>query len=146
MTLICGHVAIYVHDLRAAEEFYRRAFGMGLLFRETRREGDDWYALRPHVDWDGAEARGIQIGMVALRRDDFVLALFRGAPQEGTVVELGLAMSSSELDELQARLPDNVEGSSTALQFTDPFGFRWNVHANEVRFRSSGDIAGRWLD
>ena len=96
MTLICGHVAIYVHDLRAAEEFYRRAFGMGLLFRETRREGDDWYALRPHVDWDGAEARGIQIGMVALRRDDV--------------------------------------------------GFRWNVHANEVRFRSSGDIAGRWLD
>src|SRR5919106_289276 len=55
MTLICGHVAIYVHDLRAAEEFYRRAFGIGLLFRETRREGDDWYALRPHVDWDGAE-------------------------------------------------------------------------------------------
>jgi hypothetical protein len=64
MTLICGHVAIYVHDLRAAE--------------------------------------GV--------------------------------------------LPPRLRHGSPLLQFTDPFGFRWNVHANEVGFRSSGDIAGRWLD
>jgi catechol 2,3-dioxygenase-like lactoylglutathione lyase family enzyme len=35
VTFVCKYVALYVPDLRAAEGFYRSAFGVELLFRES---------------------------------------------------------------------------------------------------------------
>jgi catechol 2,3-dioxygenase-like lactoylglutathione lyase family enzyme len=97
VTFVCKYVALFVHDLRSAETFYRRVFDMELLFRESRR-GNDWYALRP------------------------------GA--------------------VRASVPESVtQGiSPLGLRFEDPFGFAWVVREPATAFRSSGEIAGRWLD
>jgi catechol 2,3-dioxygenase-like lactoylglutathione lyase family enzyme len=92
--VICKHIALFVPDLRAAEDFYGRVFGMDLLFRESDVDGEEsWYALPPDKGWQDAERAGIDLAMVALKRDAFVLALFRGAPKPGTLGEIcfGLA-------------------------------------------------------
>jgi catechol 2,3-dioxygenase-like lactoylglutathione lyase family enzyme len=141
------HVALFVPDLRSAEDFYRPTFDLELLFRERRQDDGDWYTLQPDTAWDEAASRGIEPDMVALARDDFVLALFRGTPQPGTVVELSVGMTRDELDNVRARLPGGLEvsESASAISFDDPFGFHWFVKSSETRFRSSGEIAGRWL-
>lgn len=147
MTFVCRHLALYVHDLRAAEAFYARVFGLDPLFRESRT-GEEWSALRPELGWSEADERGIGIDMVALRRDGFVLALFQGTPGKGTVVEIGIGLSAPELDEVRALLARelDVPPEGRHFQFEDPFGYRWNVKEEDVGFRSSGEIAGRWVE
>lgn len=148
MTFVCKYVALYVPDLRAAEGFYRSAFGVELLFRESESDGQ-WWALPAGREWDDAHAAGVEIHMVALRRDDFVLALFRGAPEPGTVHELSIALDPAEIDRLRARPPAGLEILEHAdgfLRFRDPFGFRWVLQRPDAGFRSSGQIAGRWLE
>jgi catechol 2,3-dioxygenase-like lactoylglutathione lyase family enzyme len=148
VTFVCKYVALFVHDLRSAEKFYRRVFDMELLFRESRRS-DDWYALRPGLGWDDAERRGVQIDMVALRREEFVLALFRGTPQAGTVLEVCIGMSPGDIEAVRARVPESVtQGTSPplSLRFEDPFGFAWVMRVPATAFRSSGELSGRWLD
>jgi catechol 2,3-dioxygenase-like lactoylglutathione lyase family enzyme len=137
-----------VPDLRAAEAFYRRALGVDVLFRETEREGD-WWSLPAERGWDDAAAAGVEIEMVALRRDDFVLALFRGAPTPGTLYEVSIGLDPEEIERLTRQPPnglDIVEHRDGFLRFDDPFGFRWVLQRPDAEFRSSGQIAGRWLD
>jgi catechol 2,3-dioxygenase-like lactoylglutathione lyase family enzyme len=74
------YVALFVPRLRAAEAFYRSVFDLELLFRESEQGDGSWKTLRAGLDWDDAEARGIEVRMVALRRDELVLALSRGKP------------------------------------------------------------------
>jgi hypothetical protein len=98
---------------------------------------------------DDAEAAGITIDMVSLRRDAFVLALFRGTPVPGTVFELCVGLELDEIGAVRSRLPhpaNMTESRPDNLCFEDPFGFRWTVQRTEAVFRSSGEIAGRWLD
>ena len=69
-------------DLRAAENAYRRLFGIdAILFREGRLAAGEWATLPLGKGWEDADAAGIEVGMVALRRDEFVLALFQGTRQ-----------------------------------------------------------------
>ncbi len=84
MPIVCKYIALYVPDVRAAEAFYRRAFGMDVVTRESERDGE-WWTLPAGKSWDDAVAAGVDLGMVALRRDKLVLALFLGAPTSGTV-------------------------------------------------------------
>ena len=148
--MICKHLAIAVRDLRAAEDFYRRIFGMDLLFRESDPEGDDsWYTLPPEKGWEDAERAGIELAMVALERDAFVLALFRGAPQPGTLHEVCFGLAADEVEVVRAKLRKEAitpEWSEGWLRFDDPFGFRWTLQEPHVVFRGSGEIAGRWLE
>jgi len=147
-TVICKYIALFVADLRAAEDAYRRVFGMDLLFREGRRAAQDWATLPLDKSWEDADAAGIELGMVALRRDNFVLALFEGTPQPGTVHEICLGMEADEIDAVRARLRNvtPVRHERGFLQFDDSFGFRWTLQEVDVAFRSSGEIAGRWLE
>ena len=148
MTFVCKYVALYVPDLRAAEGFYREAFAMDLLFRESEREDASWHTLRTDLDWDHADARGIEVDMVALRRDALVLALFLGKPAPGTLFEISIGVTSKEADAIRARLGAEatvLESASEWLRFQDPFGFRWVVQPHDGVFRSSGEIAGRWI-
>lgn len=143
------HIALFVPDLRAAEHFYTEVFGMDLLFREADLGDDDWYALPAEKGWDDAEQAGVQLTMVALRHDTFVLALFRGSPQPGTVSEICLACTSEERDAVARRSAASaqvVDHTDRFLRFDDPFGFRWSLQDPDAVFRSSGEIAGRWLD
>jgi catechol 2,3-dioxygenase-like lactoylglutathione lyase family enzyme len=147
--VICKHIALFVSDLRAAEDFYRRILGMHILFRESELDGDDnWHTLHPEKGWEDAETAGIELAMVALKRDEFVLALFRGAPQPGTVLEICFGLSADAIRAVRARLRQEaitLEHSERWLRFDDPFGFRWTLQEPDVAFRSSGEIAGRWL-
>jgi catechol 2,3-dioxygenase-like lactoylglutathione lyase family enzyme len=148
VAFVCKYLALYVPDLQAAEDFYRRVFGVEALFRETEREGE-WWALPAETAWDEAVAAGIEVGMVALRREDFVLALFAGTPQRGAVYEASIGLGEDEIDSLRAHPPDGVhllEHRNGFMRFEDPFGFRWVLQLPDAEFRSSGEIAGRWLD
>jgi catechol 2,3-dioxygenase-like lactoylglutathione lyase family enzyme len=143
------YVALHVSDLRAAEDYYAKVFAMTLLFRESRQDAETWRTLRPEFDWNDAEAVGISIDMVSLRRDAFVLALFRGTPAPGTVFEFCVGLELDEIDAVRSRLPQAtnvIERQPDSFRFEDPFGFRWAVQRSDAVFRSSGEIAGRWLD
>lgn len=149
MTFTCKYIALFVPDLRAAEAFYREVFEMTLLFRESEQEDGGWRTLRPGVNWDDAEARDIAVDMVALRRDELVLALFRGEPGPGTVYELCVGLPLDETGAVLVRLPDDatvIESGLGNVRFVDPFGFRWAVQRDDAAFRSSGEIAERWID
>jgi len=148
MTFVCEYIALCVPDLRAAEGFYRRAFAMDLLFRESEREDGTWQTLRADLDWDDVDARGIDVEMVALRRDAVALALFHGTPAPGTLFEISIGVTPKEADAIRARLGAEatvLESTPEWLRFQDPFGFRWAVQPHDAVFRSSGEIAGRWI-
>jgi len=146
--VICKYVALYVPDLRAAEEFYARLFGMELLFREGKRDGE-WRAQRPGEDWSDAETAGAKLLMVALQRGEFVLALFQGSPTPGTVVEICLGLDPpEEIEAVLASLPENarrLDEPGGEIEFEDPFGYVWTLQAPDVPFVSPDALAGRWL-
>jgi hypothetical protein len=117
------------------------------LFRETVRE-DAWYTLYAGLDWGGVRKRGIDVAMVALRREALVLAVFPGTPEPGTVFELCVGVTSSEIAAIESRLGEAttvLESGPGFLRFLDPFGFQWAVQPADAPFRSSGEIAGRWV-
>lgn len=140
------HVALMVSDLRAAEDFYRDTFDLEVLGRESWGEDGNSYALRPDKGWDDAEAAGIELQFVALRRGDVVLALLAGDAQPGQVFALGLVMDTAEIVDVRARLAGEgvlAEGPEF-LEFSDPFGIRWQISTNH-EFLHAGQIADRWL-
>lgn len=146
--MICKYIALFVHDLHGAEDFYKRLFSMDLLFREGKLGQEDWGTLPLDKGWEDAEAVGIELSMVALRRDDFVLALFQGAPQAGTVLEFCFGLTADEIEVVRARLPDDltaIEYREGFLNFDDTFGFRWKLQEPGRAFMSSGELSGRWL-
>jgi catechol 2,3-dioxygenase-like lactoylglutathione lyase family enzyme len=144
-----GHIALFVHDLQGAETFYQIVFGMKHLMRETELDDHLWYTLPPDKGWDDALAAGITLSMVALKRDDFILALFQGNPvPEETVLEIGINMAAGEIASVHDRLPDTVEIVNHEygdLMFDDPFGYRWHIWPAGKEFRSNGESSGRWL-
>ena len=69
------HIALIVPDLRAAEAYYQRLFEMALIGREAKLGDGRWHTLPFDKSWEDAEAAGIELGMLALRKGEFVLAL-----------------------------------------------------------------------
>ena len=137
-----------VPDLRAAEHYYQSIFAMELIGREAELADGQWYTLPFDKGWDEAEAAGIELGMLALRKDEFVLALFRGAAPPGQIYVIGLAMPTEEIARVRARLPKEAEVSDAGpdhLEFRDPYQIVWQISVPGVEFRTSGDFANRWL-
>ncbi len=144
-----GHLALFVTDLRTAEVFYQQTFGMEVLFREAEAEDGYWYTLRSGKGWEDAEEAGVEIAMVALQRDNVTLPIFRGEPQPGTILEIGLAVPSEEIEAISSRLPETATRLPHEYQdlfFSDPFGYTWHINAETEGFLSNGEIAGHWLD
>ena len=149
MTTALRHIALFVPDLRAAEEYYQPFFNMEVIGREAPQEDGLWYALPPGKGWDDAQAAGIELRMLALRRDAFVLALFPGDPQPGQVYLIGLSMSEDEIAGVRQRLPEEVpvwEDRPGALTFRHRYGIGWQIYTTGTEFRSSGQAGGRWLE
>lgn len=141
------HIALTVPDLRRAEAYYRTLFEMDLIGREARHEGR-WGSLPPDKGWDEAEAAGIELDFVALRRGRFVLALIRGQAETGQVYAIGLEMAARELEGVRARLPEDAkitEEAADALAFRDRYGITWQLTTGG-EFRTTGDITGEWLE
>ena len=68
MTTALRHIALFVHNLQAAEAYYRRLFAMEIVSREARMEDGLWYALPAGKGWSDARAAGVELGMLALRQ------------------------------------------------------------------------------
>ena len=148
MTCSVRHIALVVPDLRAAERYYQSIFDMELVGRETELADGLWYTLPFDKSWNEAEAAGIKLGMLALRKDAFGLALFRGDAPAGQVNVIGLKMPMEEIAAVRARLPEGTPISDDApdsLEFRDPFQITWQLLLPESKFRTSGDFANRWL-
>ncbi|MDX1614149.1 MAG: VOC family protein [Candidatus Promineifilaceae bacterium] len=142
------HIALMVPDLKAAEAYYRELFAMSLIGREAPGEGGQWYTLPPDKDWDDVEAAGVELGMVGLRHDDFVLALFQGDVPRGQVPFIGLYVSPEELAAVRDRLPAGtavLADRAGYLEFFDIYQIVWQV-SESGEFQTAGNSAGRWLE
>ena len=142
------HIALVVPDLQAAEQYYRSVFDMELIGREAELDDGLWYTLPFDKGWDEANAAGIELGMLALRKDQFVLALFKGDASPGQVCFIGLKMPSEEITRVKDRLPKDTQVNYDAmnqLEFRDPYQIVWQISLPESEFRTSGHSANRWL-
>jgi catechol 2,3-dioxygenase-like lactoylglutathione lyase family enzyme len=143
------HLALVVPDLQVAEVYYRSIFQMDLIGREAEQGDGLWYTLPFDKGWDDARAAAIELDMVALRKDEFVLALFVGDAPPGQVFALGLTVLPQEIATIRSRLPAEAEISRDepdALEFLDRYEILWQISAPGDQFRTSGDFAGRWLE
>ncbi|MBI5290303.1 MAG: hypothetical protein HY872_00310 [Chloroflexi bacterium] len=139
---------MFVPDLRAAERYYQTVFDMELIGREAELADGLWYTLPFDKGWGEAEAAGIELGMLALRKDEFVLALFRGDAPPGQIYVIGLAMPTEEMARVRARLPEEAQVSEDApdrLEFRGPYQIMWQISVPGDVFRTAGDFANRWL-
>jgi catechol 2,3-dioxygenase-like lactoylglutathione lyase family enzyme len=142
------HIALFVRDLRAAELYYQSIFDTELIGREVELADGQWYTLPFDKGWDDADAAGIKLGMVALRKDEFGLALFRGDASPGQVYVIGLRMPGAEIAGVRSRLPGDtqiLEEEPDYLEFLDPYQITWQIMLPESKFSTSGVFANRWL-
>jgi catechol 2,3-dioxygenase-like lactoylglutathione lyase family enzyme len=143
------HIAIKVDNLEEAEHYYQEIFNMQLIGREAEAEDGLWYTLPPGKGWEDARRGGIELDMVALKRDAFVLALFPGKTQPGQLYILGLTMDMEEIGGVRGRLSKDVliiEDEPDALSFQDRFGIIWQIYLPGDDFSTNGDAHGRWLE
>lgn len=118
------HIALFGPDLRAAEADYRLLFEMRLIGREARLDDGLWHTLPFNKGWDEAEAAAIALGILALRKGDFVPALFQGDAPPGQVFANGLNLLEDEMARARARLPADaavLEARSDGLTFRDRY-------------------------
>ena len=142
------HIALFVPDLRMAERYYQSIFDMGLIGREAELADGLWYTLPFDKGWDDAEAAGIKLDMIALRKGEIGFALFRGDAPPGQVNVIGLRMPMEEIARVRDRLPVDTLVSEDApdyLEFRDPYQITWQIMLPESKFSTAGDIANRWL-
>lgn len=105
-----------------------------------------WYTLPHELGWEGARKAGTELRMVALRKDDAVLALFQGSEPPGQVFSIGLAMPWEEIEEVKSRLPANAQvilDQSAQFHFRDQFGVSWQFVPPGTGFETNGDNSGR---
>ena len=148
MTGSIRHIALLVPDLRAAEEYYQVVFEMEVIGREALLEDGLWYTLPFDKGWDDAEAAAIDLGVLALRKGDFVLAILRGNAVYGQMYAVGLAMPVEEIAGIRVRLTEDtevMEEGHAFLTFRDPYQIIWQISVPGDEFRTAGDFADRWL-
>ena len=142
------HIALFVPNLRAAERYYQSVFDMELIGREAELADGLWYTLPFDKGWDDADAAGIKLDMLGLRKDEFALALFRGDAPAGQVDVIGLRVPIEEIARVRARLPGGMpvlEDEPDYLEFLDPYQITWQIMFPGSKFSTSGIFANRWL-
>jgi catechol 2,3-dioxygenase-like lactoylglutathione lyase family enzyme len=149
MTSYLRHIALVVPDLRQAEAYYQSLFQMELIGREAELDDGQWYTLPYDKGWENVEAAGIELGMLALRKGDIVLAFFPGPQPSGQVFAIGLAMPQEQVAEVKKRLPADAEvilDHPEQFNFRDRYGIYWQLVPPGMAFLMNGDTAGRWLE
>ena len=142
------HIAVFVPNLRTAEHYYQSIFDMELIGREAELADGLWYTLPFDKGWDEAYAAGIKLDMLALRKDEFALALFRGDAPAGQVNVIGLRMPMEEIARVRVRLPGDtqvLEDEPDYLEFRDPYQITWQIMFPGSKFSTAGVFANRWL-
>jgi len=142
------HIALFVPDLRTAERYYQSIFDMELIGREAELVDGLWYTLPFDKGWDDADAAGIKLDMLGLRKDEFALAFFRGDAPAGQVNVIGIRMSIEEISKVRARLPEGTQvlvDKPDYLEFRDPYQIIWQIMFPGNKFSTSGVSSNRWL-
>ena len=148
MTASFRHIALVVSDLRAAEQYYQAVFEMELIGREALQKDGLWYTLPFDKNWEDAKAAAIDLGMSALRKGSFVLALFNSPTVGRQIYAVGLGIPAEQIARVRARLPEDatvMEEGPAHLTFRDPYQIIWQISVPGVSFRTSGGFADRWL-
>ena len=143
------HIALVVPDLREAESYYQSLFQMELIGREAEMEDGLWYTLPRDKGWEDAEAGGIDLDMLALRKGDIVLALFQGSNPLGQVFAIGLAMPREQVDEVRKQVSPEVDVTRDReghFHFRDRYGILWQLVPPRDEFLMNGEVSGRWLE
>ena len=143
------HIALVVPDIREAEEYYQPLFNMELIGRQAELEDGQWYTLPRNKSWEDANAAGVELGMLALRKGEIVLAFFPGPQPSGQVFAIGLAMPPEHIAEVKRRLPKDAEillDRPEQFNFRDRYGISWQLVPSGHEFLMNGDSAGRWID
>lgn len=147
------HLALRVGDLQKAEASYSNLFGLEVAFREAKTS-DGWRTLPQDKSWADAQAAGIELDMVMLHREGFVLALAKtDTPAIGGILDhIGLQVDEEELVRLRKQaanlgyelLIDNPE----TFVFEDSFRVRWEITTepySDPPSLSNGASTSRWL-
>jgi catechol 2,3-dioxygenase-like lactoylglutathione lyase family enzyme len=148
MNYTVRHIALVVPDLRAAEEYYQQLFDMTIVTREAPLADGLWYALPHDKRWENAVEAGIDLAMVALRKDNLVLALFQGVAAPGQVFAIGLYVAEAEIGRIRDRMPPDaiiLDDKPDSLGFIDRYRINWQISTPGSEFQGSGDITGRWI-
>lgn len=143
------HIALFVPDLQVAEEYYQSLFNMDLIGREAELEDGLWYTLPFDKGWNEAHAAGVELDMVALRKDKIVLALISGDAPQGQVFAIGISLPQDEISRIRSRLPADAKTEADLpdyLEFRDSYQILWQVSVPGDEFQTAGKIAGRWLE
>ena len=147
MAISVSHIALFVPDLQEAEKFYMDLFNMELIGREIEKENDLWFTLPFNKGWEDAIASGIDLDMTALRKGNFVLALFRGTNPSGQIYVIGLNATQEDIKTIHNKLSPDIEieeFQTDRLEFIDPYCITWQIAVEPV-FRTAGDFANRWI-
>jgi len=143
-----SHIALFVPDLQEAETFYKNLFDMELIGREAEEEDGLWYTLPFDKAWEDTKAAGMDLDMTALRKGEFVLALFRGTNNPpGQVFAIGLGADEKDIKAIHEKLSPDIKMEvfqPERLEFIDPYHITWQI-AVKPTFRTAGDFANRWL-
>jgi catechol 2,3-dioxygenase-like lactoylglutathione lyase family enzyme len=146
MAYLMSHVGLTVPDLRGAEAFYGRVFGMEVLVREIR-DGSAWRSLDPAIGWTEAARLALHIHMVVLTRDQFAVALDEGI-ELGRPTHLGLFVEPTEYDSILTEVKrDGLELRETSTRrflFADPYRVLWEVQS-EPRLLTAKDMNMGWV-
>ena len=143
-----SHIALFVPDLQEAERFYKDLFEMELIGREIEKEDGLGYTLPFDKGWEDAKTAGVVLDMTALKKGNFVLALFRGTKPPGQVFVIGLSTSKKDIQAIHAGLQTDIKievFQPDRLEFIDPYHITWQI-AVEPTFRTAGDFADRWIN
>ena len=146
------HIALGVGDLQKAEALYRNLFGLEVAFREAETS-DGWRTLPQDKSWADAQAAGIELDMVMLHREGFVLALAKtDTPAIGGILDhIGLQLDEEEfvgLRKQSANLGYELRDYPKTFVFEDSFRVRWEITTqpySDPPSQSGGASAGRWL-
>ena len=148
MLTYVSHVALFVPDLQEAEKFYKDLFDMDLIGREIEKEDGLGYTLPFDKGWEDVKIAGMELTMLALRKGNFVLALFNKEEPLGQVYVIGLGTSEEDINSIHSRIQSDItilEFHQGFLEFIDPYQITWQIGVNPV-FRTSGDFADRWIN
>lgn len=143
-----SHIALFVPDLQEAERFYQNLFEMELIGREIEKEDGLGYTLPFDKGWEEVKAVGLVLDMTALKKGEFVLALFRGTKPLGQVFAVGLSTSEEDIKSIHDKLQSDIKievFQPDRLEFVDPYHITWQI-AVEPTFRTAGDFANRWIN
>ena len=147
------HIALRVEDLQKAEVFYRTLFWLKVAFYEAETS-DGWRALPQGKSWADAQAAGIELDLVMLYREGFVLALARtdALTIGGALDHIGLWMDEEEIFCLRKQATDLGckirHDRPLSIVFEDPYQIKWEISTypyDDPPSLSNSAQRGRWL-